>query len=261
MTTTAQDKFFAEDLTVTLDEQGTGRPILLLHGGGGAQTVSGLAAGLSEDFNVFTPIHPGFSLTPRPDWYDGIDDIALTYLELLERRDLHDVLVIGSSLGGWIAAEMAVREHQRITGTVLIDAVGIEVQGVELADFFALTPKELAERSFHDPALFPDPAELPPEAQEAMRANAAALTVYAKDPYMHDPKLRRRLALVTRPVLAIWGESDGIAPVPYGRAYAESFPDGRFELVAQAGHLPHIEQPQLVLGHIRQFAGQTRLTA
>jgi pimeloyl-ACP methyl ester carboxylesterase len=95
-----------------------------------------LPSALSEDFEVIAPVHPGFAGTPRPQWFTGIDDIALTYLQLLEQRDLRDVLVVGSSIGGWIASEMSVREHRRIGGTVLLSAVGINVEGIELADFF-----------------------------------------------------------------------------------------------------------------------------
>jgi pimeloyl-ACP methyl ester carboxylesterase len=167
------------------------------------------------------------------------------------------VLVIGSSIGGWIAAEMAIREHNRITGAILIDAVGISLNGVDIADFFALNPDELAQRTFYNPSLMPDPTTLPPEAQDMLKANGVAIAAYAKEPYMHDPKLRRRLMLVQQPVLVLWGESDGIAPPAYGRAYADSFPNARFEVVPQAGHLPQIEQPEATLSHIGRFAAET----
>jgi pimeloyl-ACP methyl ester carboxylesterase len=257
MTTTIVDGFYADDLQVTIDQQGEGRPVLLLHGGGGPPSMGTLASVLSQDFAVIAPVHPGFAGTPRPEWCVGIDDIALSYLQLLEQRDLHDVLVVGSSIGGWIAAEMAVREHERITGTVLLNAVGIKVEGIELADFFSLTPQELIAYSFHDPAAAPDPTQLPPQARDIQAANAATLEVYAREPYMHDPKLRRRLALVPTPAAVIWGESDQIAPEPYGRAYAASFPNARFEVIPQAGHLPHLEQPKQVLEAIHHFATET----
>jgi pimeloyl-ACP methyl ester carboxylesterase len=220
-----------------------------------------LPSALSESFEVIAPVHPGVARTPRPDWYTGIDDIALSYLQLLEHRDLRDVLVVGSSVGGWIASEIAVREHERVSGTVLLDAVGINVEGIELADFFSLTPQQLITYAFHDPATAPDPTQLPQAARDIQAANAATLAVYAREPYMHDPKLRRRLALVPTPVAAIWGESDQVAPEAYGRAYAASFPDGRFELIPQAGHLPHLEQPQQVLDAIHRFANETTRTA
>src|SRR6202044_3798378 len=110
-----------------------------------------------------------------PEWFNGIDDIALSYLALLERRDLRDVLVIGSSIGGWIASEMEVREPERISGTVLLNAVGIDVEGIELADFFSLTPQQLIAYSFHDPAAAPDPTQLPVQARNIQAANAATL--------------------------------------------------------------------------------------
>jgi pimeloyl-ACP methyl ester carboxylesterase len=257
MTTNIMSGFYADDLEVTIDQQGDGRPVLLLHGGGGPPSMGPLPSALAEDFEVIAPVHPGFAHTPRPEWYTGIDDIALSYLQLLERRDLRDVLVVGSSIGGWIASEMAVREHQRISGTVLLNAVGINVDGIELADFFSLTPQELIAYSFHNPAAAPDPTQLPQQARDVQAANAATLAVYARDPYMHDPKLRRRLALVPTPVMAIWGESDQIAPEPYGRAYAASFPEGRFEPIPEAGHLPHLEQPEQVLGPIHRFADES----
>ena len=254
MTVTTINGLYADDLELTCDREGQGRPVLLLHGGGGPPSMGSLPSALSEDFEVLAPIHPGFAGTPRPDWYTGIDDIAITYLQLLEQRDLRDVLVIGSSVGGWIASEMAVREHERVSGTVLLNAVGINVNGIELADFFSLSPQELITHAFHDPAAAPDPTQLPPAARDIQAANAATLAVYAREPYMHDPKLRRRLALVPTPVTAIWGESDRIAPAAYGRAYAASFPDGQFEPIPNAGHLPHLEQPGPVLEAIHRFA-------
>ncbi len=139
MTTTIMNGFLADDLEVTIDQQGEGRPVVLLHGGGGPPSMGPLPSALSEDFEVIAPVHPGFAGTPRPEWYNRIDDIALSYLQLLEQRDLRDVLVVGSSIGGWIASETAVREHERISGTVLLNAVGINVEGIELADFFSLT--------------------------------------------------------------------------------------------------------------------------
>ena len=261
MTTNIVNGFYADDLEITIDQQGEGRPLILLHGGGGPPSMGPLPSALAETFEVIAPVHPGFAGTPRPEWYVGIDDIALTYVQLLEQRNLRDVLVVGSSIGGWIASEVAVRAHERISGTVLLNAVGINVDGIELADFFTLTPQELITYSFHDPAAAPDPTQLPPQARDAQAANAATLAVYAREPYMHDPKLRRRLALVPAPVAVVWGESDQIAPEPYGRAYAASFPNGRFELIRKAGHLPHLEQPDQVLSAIHRFAADTAHSA
>src|SRR5213082_2325550 len=178
---------FADGLSVRIDERGSGRPILVLHGGGGPQTVSGLAEALSTRAHVLTPIHPGFGGEPRPEWFNSIDDLALTYLELLERLDLRDVMVVGFSIGGWIAAELAVRDTTRLGSIVLVDAVGIQVDGHEIADVFPLTPDELSALSYHNPAAFRiDPATLRPDQVAAIAANFQALGVYGREQGMRD---------------------------------------------------------------------------
>src|SRR2546427_3898515 len=155
---------FADGLTVRIDEQASGRPILVLHGGGGPQTVSGLASALATRAHVLVPTHPGFAGEPRPQWFNSIDDLALTYLELLERLDLRDVMVVGLSIGGWIASELAVRDTTHLGSIVLVDAVGIQVDGHDIADVFPLTPDELSALSYHNPAAFRiDPATLSPD--------------------------------------------------------------------------------------------------
>jgi pimeloyl-ACP methyl ester carboxylesterase len=246
---------FADGLTVRIDERGSGRPILVLHGGGGPQTVSGVASALSTRAHVLVPTHPGFAGEPRPEWFDSVDDLALTYLELLERLELRDVMVIGSSLGGWIASELAVRDTTRLSSIVLVDAIGIQVEGHPIADVFPLTSDELLARSFHNPAAFRiDPDTLSPEQVAAMAANFQALGVYGREPGMLDPKLRRRLGRVTIPALVVWGDSDRVVDPDYGRAYAQSFPHARFELIPEAGHLPQIEQPARLLNLVWEFA-------
>lgn len=252
---------FADGLTVRIDERGTGRPLLVLHGGGGPQSVSGFAAAVSEHAHVLSPIHPGFAGEPRPEWFNSIDDLALTYLELLERLDLHEVMVVGFSIGGWIASELAVRDTTRLGSIVLVDAVGIQVEGHQIADVFPLTPDELSALSYHNPAAFRiDPATLRPDQIAAMAANFQALGVYGREPGMHDPKLRRRLGRVTIPALVVWGESDGVVDPDYGRAYAQSLPNARFKLIPEAGHVPQIEQPERLLTLVWEFADSIAAT-
>jgi pimeloyl-ACP methyl ester carboxylesterase len=232
-----------------------------LHGGAGPQTMSGLASALSGRAHVLTPTHPGFAGEPRPEWFDSIDALALTYLELLDRLDLHDVLVIGNSMGGWIASTMAVRDTSRLSGLVLVDAVGIQVEGHPIADASSLTPDELLALSFHNPAAFRvDPATVSPEQAAARAANVQALYVYDQGQGMADPKLRRRLRRVRTPALVVWGESDRVADPEYGRAYAQALPNARFELIAEAGHLPQLEQPESLLTLVWGFTNSIRPT-
>jgi pimeloyl-ACP methyl ester carboxylesterase len=230
---------------ITLTDQGTGHPVLLLHGGAGPASVTAFAERLaSDETRVLVPAHPGFGGTPRHESLTTIRELASIYIGLLDELDLHGVTVIGNSIGGWIAAEMAVAGSPRLAGVVLVDAVGIEVPGHPVADFFSLTLPQVAELSYHDPVRFRiDPAALPPAAQREMAGNRAALSVYAGEPSMVDPTLRTRLAGVTAPALVVWGDSDRIVDPDYGRAYADAIPGATFLLLNQTGHLPQLENP------------------
>lgn len=156
------------------------------------------------------------------------------------------MVVVGSSLGGWIGAELAAHDAEgRIAHLVLVDAVGIDVPGEPITDFFALDARGVAEHSFHDSErFFTDPATLPPAELARMGGNRRTMQALAGDPYMHDPTLRGRLGSVETPTTVVWGESDRIVTPAYGRAYADSFGTGaELVVVSAAGHLPHLEQP------------------
>ncbi|MQY39685.1 Lipase 3 [Streptomyces sp. RB17] len=246
------------DLDVTVDLQGRqGHPFLLLHGGGGPETVTPFAALLAEQrpARVFTPFHPGFGGTTRPDWLTDVTTLARIYVRLLEELGLEDVAVVGNSIGGWISAEMAALGSERITSFTLVNAVGIEVPGHPVADTFPLTPVELSRLSFHDPSKFRfDPSALTDAQRAVMAANRAALEVYSGPDAMADPTLRERLAKVTQPVLVAWGESDQVVDADYGRAFAAAIPDARFELLPVTGHMPQVETPEQLLPLVWDFA-------
>jgi pimeloyl-ACP methyl ester carboxylesterase len=247
---------------VSVTDKGEGHPILLLHGGGGPLTVNGFADLLvaQRPARVITPTHPGFGGTPRPDSLATVSGLAALYVALLAELDLRDVTVIGNSIGGWIAAEMALLDTNRISSFVLVDAVAIEVPGHPIADFFSLTPKQVAEFSYHDPDRFGiDPSKLSPEALKVMADNRATLTVYGGTS-MNDPSLAERLAGVTTPTLVVWGDSDHIADADYGRAFADAIPGARFQLLRDTGHLPQIETPEQLLDAVWRFAESHALT-
>jgi pimeloyl-ACP methyl ester carboxylesterase len=226
---------------------GTGSTVLVLHGGGGPGTVAPLVAHLAERHRVIAPTVPGWNGTPRAERGTTIDDVASAFLDLLQEEDLERVAVVGSSIGGWIACAMAVRdaERGRIDRVALLDAVGVDVPGEPIRDVSGLGPEDLAAYSWHDPQRFlATMTTMPPEALRALAQNQVALQALAGDPYMHDPRLLPRLAGVHVPVLGVWGASDRVVTPAYGRAMLAAFPDSRFEVVAEAGHLPHLEQPE-----------------
>ncbi|MFE2426786.1 alpha/beta fold hydrolase [Streptomyces sp. NPDC059373] len=233
---------------VSVAEYGSGQPFLLLHGGAGPQSVTGFAEkfAAAHDVRVLVPTHPGFGGTVRPEALTAIPDLAALYGALLDRLDLADVTVIGNSMGGWITAEIALLKSPRVSGIVLIDAVGIEVPGHPVADFFSLTMDQVFELSFHNPDPFRfDPATLPPAAQTVAAGNRAALAAYAGTA-MSDPALAGRLGTLEIPTLVLWGESDRIVDVDYGRAYAAAIPPAQFQLLTGTGHSPQLETPDQV---------------
>jgi pimeloyl-ACP methyl ester carboxylesterase len=234
---------------VTIVEYGSGQPFLLLHGGAGPASVTGFAELLAatRDVRVLVPTHPGFGGTPRPEAMSSIPGLAALYNTLLDQLDLQDITVIGNSIGGWITAEIALLKSPRVSGIVLIDAVGIEVPGHPVADFFSLTTDQVFQRSFHNPEPFRiDPATLPPAAQAIAAGNRAAIGVYA-GAAMADPALLERLGSLEIPTLVLWGRSDGIVDVDYGRAYAAAIPMARFQLLPDTGHSPQLETPDQVI--------------
>ncbi|MBS1886080.1 MAG: alpha/beta fold hydrolase [Actinobacteria bacterium] len=246
-------------LGFSLREGGSGRPCLVLHGGGGPVTVAPLSRALSRTMRTLTPTHPGWD-GELPEGISQIADLAALYGRHLATADLEDVVVIGSSLGGWIAAELCLGvEAARITDLVLIDAVGIAVEGETLADFFALDARGVAEHSFHDADRFyVDPESLSTEQRRRGRDGIEAMRALVGDPYLHDPGLRDRLAGIAVPTLVIWGEDDRIASAAYGRAYAASIPGARFEPVRECGHVPQLERPEETLALIERFLDRGR---
>jgi pimeloyl-ACP methyl ester carboxylesterase len=242
---------------LTVTEQGEGQPVLLLHGGGGPQTVGGFAGLLATSgARVITPVHPGFGGTPRPGSLATMGGLAQLYARLLEELGLESVTVIGNSMGGWVAAELALLAGDRVARIVLVDAVGIEVDGHPVADIFPLSPAELSRLSFFDPAKFMiDPATLPEEQRRIAVANREALAVYGGRPSMTDPGLRARLHEISVPALVVWGEADRVCDPEYGRAFAAAIPGAQFVLLARTGHLPQIEAPAELLRAVLQFAG------
>lgn len=243
-------------LTVPVRDSGHGRPVLLLHGGAGPDSVAGFGEQLAARYpvRVLTPIHPGFGGTERPARLRSVRDLGVVYAALLDQLGLDEVTVIGSSIGGWAAAEVALASP-RAARLVLIDAVGLASEAHPVADFFSLTPAEVASRSWANPsgrAL--DVSALTAEQQAVLTGNRAALEAYGGQS-MADPGLASRLGSLTVPTLVLWGEADRIAVPAYGQEYAAAIPGASFRLLPEAGHLPQLETPDATLKLIAGFLG------
>ena len=217
---------------------------------------------LAAAWRVVSPSHPGFGGSSLPGTFDSVDDLAYTYLDLL--RELGPAHVLGAGFGGWIAAEMAVRCTHEMRSLVLVDALGIKVGDrltADIADMFVASPDELVHLCWHDASLgarempLPD-ARFDEDTLTRLLSNRRAAALLGWNPFMHAPKLRGRLARIDCPTLVVWGASDGLVSPEYGRAYAESIPAARFELIPEAGHYPYLEQPDRFVDCVESFLRQ-----
>jgi pimeloyl-ACP methyl ester carboxylesterase len=244
--------------------KGEGQPLLFLHAGHGFDLADPLIERLSQSYKVIAASHPGFGASPRPDGVDTVDDIAYRYLDLIEDLGLEDIVVVGVSFGGWIAAELATKGSARIAKLVLIDPVGVKFGDREtrdITDIYATTAQQIPELFFADEAKGMavlnnlDFKDLPEETALRFARNREALTLFGWAPTLYNPKLKGRLHRIKVPTLLLWGADDRIVSPDYGRQYAAAIPGARFEMIEGAGHYGYLEQPQAFADTIEAFLG------
>lgn len=226
---------------------GSGPALLYLHGAGGAPAVMPFMERLAERFELIVPEHPGFGASADPDWFDNIHDLAYYYLDLLERLDMGAVHLVGMSLGGWIALEIAVRNTSRLKSLTLVGAAGIDREGVPRLDTFMATPAELARRCFHDPALQVKAAAqiegATPEEIEVQLKNQRTVAKVAWAPRWYDPHLEKWLHRIDVPTHVVWAADDQVFGVGYADVFAELITNARVTIVPECGHLIPFEKP------------------
>ncbi|MGK2942510.1 MAG: alpha/beta fold hydrolase [Immundisolibacter sp.] len=248
------------DTEVACRHFGHGPRLLMLHGGAGPTPGAPYLDALAAHFEIILPTHPGFYGSPHHKRVGSVDDLAYLYLDLIDDYRLDKLTVMGFSMGGWLALELATKSCARLERLLLVDAVGVKFTDREtrqFPDIFAMAPDKVGQLMFHDPAyMTPDFAALSDEELAAFVTNREALIHYVWEPYLHNPKLLARLHRVTVPVTCIWGESDGLTTPDYGRQLAAALPNARFEAVPQAGHAPQLEQPQAFVAAVLAACGR-----
>lgn len=227
----------------------------MLHGAGSASQWRPFHERLSERFDLIAPDHPGFGLSDQPAWLDNVQDLVYHYLELLEALDLERVHLLGTSLGGWIAATLAVGHSERIRGMVLVAPAGLKKAGVAMPDLFAMNAEQRAYATLYDERLAAERAAQTPSREELERQlrDQATLARLAWSPYLHDPKLPHWLHRVSVPTLLIWGRHDRIIPFETSELWLRHLPDARLEVIEEAGHTPHVERAEEVVKLITDF--------
>ena len=220
-------------------------PLLYLHGISLGNLWLDYHRALAQNFHVFAPDTPGFGLTLRPDWMRDMSDYTLYWRDLLDTLRLDKPFIVGHSLGGWMAAEVAVWCPERVGKLVLSNATGIRVKGSPIADLFAMNPTELVGTVFEDLSAATPliPPEITTDFLLAAFRERTTLASLAWNP-SYDPKLERRLARATCPTLIIWGENDRLGPAVYGDKFHELIAGSRLVKIAGTGHIPMFEKPE-----------------
>ena len=247
---------------VSLLRGGAGRPLLVLHEELGHPGWLTWHEDLSGDHSLLSPVHPGFGAHPRADWVTSVRDLAGFYSRMLREMCLGPIDVIGFSLGGWIAAEMAAADAGQFRRMVLVAPTGVRPSKGEILDLFIVTARAYLDASVHDASATPEFAALYGgeettdqfEAWEDARAESARL---AWKPYMHNPSLPHLLEGVAGlRTLIVWGKDDGIVPLSAGRSYSRAITGSEMLVLDNCGHRPEIERTSEFVNRVRGFLAQ-----
>jgi pimeloyl-ACP methyl ester carboxylesterase len=240
---------------VNYRRKGTGPTLLFLHGAAGVSGWTPWMLQLTERFDVIVPDHPGFGSSDTPEWFDNIHDLAYYYLDFIKALGLHDVHLVGHSLGGWIAAEIAVRDSSALKTLTLTAAAGLRIPGVERVDVFLLAPKDVPPALFFDQK-FADAmsAHTKTDAEVDLDLkNGYAFARVAWQPRLYDPHLDKWLHRIDVPALILWGDADKIVPPEHAAEFKRLIPQATVEIFPRCGHLPQVEQPQAFLRALTTF--------
>ena len=249
-----------KNTTLTYRENGEGPPLLVLESEDSHGLRDPFIEALARNFRVITPQHPGFGDQHAPDWLKTIGDLAYFYLEALEALKLGPIPVVGASLGGWLAAEIALRSPHAFSSMSLLAPLGLRASGVVFGDIFLWTPPELVRKTFHDDAIVAKVLgrEHSPEAMKAALQSRYTTTRLTWSPRFFSPDLMRWTERLRAPLQLIWGEDDLIAPIALAKAWTDAQPSAQLRRIANCGHLPHVEHPISVAHDITNFIREGR---
>ncbi len=256
-TSTNESSVKVGDTQVQMFSSGSGPALLYIHGAGGNAGWQPYHEALSQSHTVYAPSLPGFNGTPRPLWIRTITDITHFTQELIATLGLDQFVLMGSSMGGWVAGELAAMNSRQLRALVLIDPVGIKPQHGEIAEIFMVGAETRQNLRFYDTSQVPNydqlSQEMTPEQAALDHANREMASRLCWRPYMHNPSLPHYLSKVTTPALILWGKQDAIVPVECGELYHQALPNSTLKIIDHCGHSPQIEKPEEFHAAVSEF--------
>jgi pimeloyl-ACP methyl ester carboxylesterase len=239
---------------------GAGKPLLVLHDELGYPGWMKWNAALAERRTLIIPMHPGYGVGAAPEWIRNVRDLAGFYSIFLRQQKLAPIDVIGFSLGGWIAAEMAAANPDQFAHMVLVAPAGIKPSEGEITDFFQMMAPDQLRATVRDPAAAPEFSRLyggnTPQAFSLMEEARAQTARLAWQPFMHNPSLPNLLEAVDSiPTLLIWGAQDGIIPLSASNDYQRAIKNSKVVAFENCGHRPEIEMLDRFVRETQGFLG------
>ena len=263
MTDHTNTKLAVRGCNITMIRGGAGRPLLMLHGAGGAGSWLPYMADLATRHDVIVPEHPGFGASDTPDWLDTIPDLANFYLDFLDQLDLKNVNLVGHSLGGWIAAELAARNTSRLASLTLVAAAGIHVKGVAQVDSFLRNDEQRVRDFFHDPKRADEMLKhlSRPELEDVNLKNRTTTAKLIWQPRGYDPHLHKWLHRIDVPTLLLWGANDKLFPKEYAAAFQKLIPGSSVTIIPDCGHIPQVERRSAFIAALEAFLDKRKVAA
>ena len=237
---------------------GKGKPLLYFHGELGFEGWCRWHSSLAEDRTLIIPLHPGFGRTPMADWIRNVRDLAGFYQRFVREQKLGPVDVIGHSLGGWIAAEMAACDPKQFRRAVLVAPMGIRPAEGEILDMFTVTARAYLTRSADDPSAAPEFATLfggegtPKQFEDWEDARAESARI-GWEPYMFNPSLPHLLEAIGLSAMVVFGKQDPIVPPATGEVWQRAIFDAKLVMLDKCGHWPQVEQAAQFLSNVGGF--------
>jgi pimeloyl-ACP methyl ester carboxylesterase len=234
--------------SVETQEMGSGEPLLFLHGAGGLTGIEPFLETLSKDFRVIAPHLPGFGDSTGGERIDDVIDAALFYHQLMDDLGIPSANIVGHSMGGMIAAEVAALDTRRAKKLVLVGAAGFWLDAHPIPDIFAAQLYELAGLLFHDPEspLAKAATAIPTDLQvlgEMYLERTKRFSMASKFLWpIPDRGLKKRAYRISAPTLLLWGESDKVVPPAYAGEFARQIKGSRVQMIKAAGHMLPYEQ-------------------
>ncbi|MGE3246613.1 MAG: alpha/beta fold hydrolase [Beijerinckiaceae bacterium] len=245
-------------LTLKVDEKGKGEPLLFLHGAGGSNW-SPMLEELSKDFRVIAPEHPGFGRSTIPDWMMSVGDLAFFYLDFIEALGLENVHLAGHSLGGWLTAEIAVRNTSRLASVTLMAPAGIANPDAPFGDIFLWSAEEAARSQFYNQELAEKRLKATPDLDVTLQ-NKSAVARLAWSPRLCNPQLHYWIHRIDRPSQLIWGKQDKVIPFACNKAWVDGVGGIALHALDECGHAIHNEKaPEaaaLIAAHCKAAAAK-----